>query len=675
MPNLFKTKHGEPEARWASLKDQLDFRKGLYVYKPLNKDQPEIRLFTLLKGKPTDKIRILIYVTTLLDYYAPQIPVFEAISYAWGDPKDTAELFVGRGGRTLSVTRNLGTALSHLRYEDRDRTLWADAICINQADLVERGNQVQRMAGIFRTAERVLVWTGIEENDSSYALNHVAAMDTAKLGNPLLNPLSPISKRMTPCGEREAKALASFMKRSCFTRLWIWPEIWLGRRNATVHCGNHDIPWSQLEDVVMCLYRKWALGHLVDSDWHEVIDSAWTLFLLCQIVGGQFSLLSLVYQCKMCQCSNPLDRVYAVLSIVDPSDKALRIVPDYTKPEVDVFQDICLAYVENMKSLIFLQYCAMTEESSAPSWVPRFDPKFDLSVSPHDSYPGNADGNSAADAKYLGEGVLGVTGIGWDTVDTVDMPFVECQRSLEAIVAKLCDWKPADAYKKPYMAGGTLLEAYCRTLCAGAFRDEFMPSGEGLPDFDRLINFLKSHLELSAEVRSKWLAKNLENGLHSDLRFVANQQELGKIFVTREKDAFGVVYGSVLPGDKVCILLGLQSPICLRRVESGQYQVVGTCYIHGLMNGEALLGPLPPNIRRRVDRAADDPAFSTHLIYEDIQSGTKDHRDPRIMELLGDSVTRDDTEVYQGYLQEARSLMTPEKLMERNIPLETFELI
>lgn len=43
--------------------------------------------------------------------------------------------------------------------------------------------------------------------------------------------------------------------------------------------------------------------------------------------------------------------------------------------------------------------------------------------------------------------------------------------------------------------------------------------------------------------------------------------------------------------DKVVIILGCASPLVLRAVES-HYELVGECYVHGIMHGEAMRGPL-----------------------------------------------------------------------------------
>ena len=67
------------------------------------------------------------------------------------------------------MTRNLATALRHVKDNWsthfpsrllRDFRLWADALCINQADIAERGRQVLLMADIYSSAELVFAWLG-----------------------------------------------------------------------------------------------------------------------------------------------------------------------------------------------------------------------------------------------------------------------------------------------------------------------------------------------------------------------------------------------------------------------------------------------------------------------------------------------------------------------------------
>lgn len=94
-----------------------------------------------------------------------------ALSYAWGGPRDTLPLEVN--GNVFQITPNLDSALRQLsRMTDR-LVIWADSICINQADLSERANQVKMMGEIYQNAEHVLVWLGEEFEDNDLAMDMI----------------------------------------------------------------------------------------------------------------------------------------------------------------------------------------------------------------------------------------------------------------------------------------------------------------------------------------------------------------------------------------------------------------------------------------------------------------------------------------------------------------------
>ncbi|PMD32080.1 HET-domain-containing protein, partial [Hyaloscypha variabilis F] len=85
---------------------------------------------------------------------------FEALSYVWGRRRQRRAMQLGSSARMFSATENLIVALRHLRYPDRTRTLWVDALCINQKDEREKSLQVGMMGSIYSHAERVLIWLG-----------------------------------------------------------------------------------------------------------------------------------------------------------------------------------------------------------------------------------------------------------------------------------------------------------------------------------------------------------------------------------------------------------------------------------------------------------------------------------------------------------------------------------
>lgn len=115
-------------------------------------------------------------------------PPYEALSYTWGE--EAASVRILLNGEEFMVRPNLAYALAALRISE-PCVLWVDALCINQQDTTERNHQVGMMGGIFRRAERVLVWLGRPSSgwDSSVA----GALEMAKrLGeNPPTSKLPP----------------------------------------------------------------------------------------------------------------------------------------------------------------------------------------------------------------------------------------------------------------------------------------------------------------------------------------------------------------------------------------------------------------------------------------------------------------------------------------------------
>jgi hypothetical protein len=140
------------------VKDTPGRTKG-YFYEAF-KDDLSARPIRLLRLFPAaslgEDIKCELFNTTL---DAKNIVGFEALSYTWGDPETTSPITLH--GKPHHITKNLEVALRHLRYPERERTLWVDALCINQSDFLEENQQVLQMKDIYGGgAQRVVVWLG-----------------------------------------------------------------------------------------------------------------------------------------------------------------------------------------------------------------------------------------------------------------------------------------------------------------------------------------------------------------------------------------------------------------------------------------------------------------------------------------------------------------------------------
>jgi hypothetical protein len=132
--------------------------------------------------------------------------LYEALSYVWGSDKKPLSISIDK--RRLPVTANLHAALTHLRDHFLERIIWVDAICINQKDEIEKGEQVRAMAEIYCKANRVIVWLGEATADDDRTLKaiRIAADDeTTKSSN----------------NATSQQAILALLQRPWFQRIWV----------------------------------------------------------------------------------------------------------------------------------------------------------------------------------------------------------------------------------------------------------------------------------------------------------------------------------------------------------------------------------------------------------------------------------------------------------------------
>lgn len=111
------------------------------LYCPLLQGQV-IRLVDLLPGVAHEPVSLRFLITELGHH-----PEYEAVSYVWGDAAQRTSILCN--GRPLEITTSLDAVFKRVRYPDRSRLLWADAVCINQQHNGERSHR-QFSTFIFR---------------------------------------------------------------------------------------------------------------------------------------------------------------------------------------------------------------------------------------------------------------------------------------------------------------------------------------------------------------------------------------------------------------------------------------------------------------------------------------------------------------------------------------------
>jgi hypothetical protein len=141
-----------------------------FEYPPLDPSDP--RAFRVLKLLPSsnekDPIRCELRNRTLDENIK-----YEALSYAWGQVAPSCPVIINDEA-VVNVTESCVDALRSLRGRSHRRTLWVDAICINQDDndtsRREKNHQVKCMFEIYKNAQCVLIWLGPEESGTARTL-------------------------------------------------------------------------------------------------------------------------------------------------------------------------------------------------------------------------------------------------------------------------------------------------------------------------------------------------------------------------------------------------------------------------------------------------------------------------------------------------------------------------
>jgi hypothetical protein len=137
--------------------------KAVFKYEPLEHFD-SIRLLLLEPAEDTTAELRASFRTVRLGDAAS----YEAISYVWGPAVFSDSIAICQ--KSLNVTESIASALKAMRFPIKERILWADAICINQNDLIEKQRQVAMMGDIYKTASRVLIWLGCGNDKTDCAI-------------------------------------------------------------------------------------------------------------------------------------------------------------------------------------------------------------------------------------------------------------------------------------------------------------------------------------------------------------------------------------------------------------------------------------------------------------------------------------------------------------------------
>ncbi|KAI0902598.1 hypothetical protein F4806DRAFT_491069 [Annulohypoxylon nitens] len=546
-----------------------------YTYKSLK--DGELRLFILFPGKKYDRLKGAIFTCPSIE--AAKTTPYRTLSYEWGSNQQSyMPLFTHEG--IISLRTTLHTMLKHLRQETSPVILWVDAICINQEDVNEKTQQILLLPRIFQNAVCTLAFFSVEGHfdEAIKTLLQIRARDLyGSCSEKWPESLLPIPVSWAPHSSNEV-TLAPTVR---------------------IVCGSWMVDWNEIYEAVVVLQRKVQLSSAIFNSWKPFMTIShmrgW------EVRRSRWNMLKLLNTFSYADSTLKRDRFFSLLGLA--SDGNLEAFqPDY---RADVtFESIACrfgnAFIDQGHGIQLLYQAGLSQQPDRfPSWLP------DLTV-PQTSnllryreqgavYRASAD--KREEIYCFPPRLLAVKGYLVDEIDQISRSMNN--RSIEARFEYL---------QEIDMMIGDMAKIYS-SIDKGELIWQVPVAGVKQPKaaFSECIDIVESYKafrqQLEREV-SKQKKYHKQDEMADSIRDLAQQKKsigygsllcdnlLGWRFVITRRNFFGVVPGNAQVGDLVSIINGGDVPFLLRKHETQmnplRYNLIGGCYIHGIMLGEAL---------------------------------------------------------------------------------------
>ncbi|KAJ5817097.1 hypothetical protein N7447_009330 [Penicillium robsamsonii] len=568
-----------------------------YLYEPLA--HREIRIVRLYPLTSDNQIRCEIERASI-----DQHPVYEALSYTWGSDTSSIPIQVGSGS-VISVTKNLFVALHALSPVESEspRTIWIDALCINQDDLAEVSHEVSFMKDIYTRASRVFVWLGPAADNSDDVMDYMSTLDgipdllehkkwvyadTGSWDWGECRPWQPLPV--------SSKSVDSFFLRPWFSRVWIQQEAAVNP-NTVVLCGGKEAKWHQLFSLAWSFQKPSSEGFAKDTLSNDGLASS---LLVLNIQSYTYDdvpalLIDILRDITMCGAKDPRDRIYAVQALAHDEDlDKLMLVPDYSQSVASVYTKLAERFLEVQGPFILCWAGRYHQDlDGLPSWVPDWT----LVNNELPSINFKAAGDSQGYSKVNNEDGLRIL----STHGT--------------IISSICALTDPPAIFVPFrdqMSDRIIFESFRKHVNACV---ELSQTRNGAPrsedskralwrvlvaDNDRNWSRLPKDYGEDLDTFPAWLASFEEqqtpSTIPSSYMELIETMDIRGAFSRRRLaiDSNGnmcFVPRTTILGDLIAIVAGLAMPLVVRSMEKGRLEIIGECYVHECMDGEAWSEP------------------------------------------------------------------------------------
>lgn len=432
----------------------------------------------------------------------------------------------------------------------------------------------------------------------------------------------------------------SLLTDEAHSRVWTLQEAALARSNIC-YCGPDTFDLLNLTRAAAWLIYNY---YFVDpqlrlqcsyaADMNDLVDNTYGYHRLHgDKLPGPLYLLDLSQQRL---ATNPIDKLYGILGMLTDAreNQSLDVFPDYMKSLAEAFSDASWCLICEDGDLTILDYVRHRhwddsdayEQNQAllrhdpddqkdrdrhtfPSWVPQLHLTKDMSEDPNflslsfDACLGKKSSAPTLNPSGI-ESCLSFDGLRIGAVvekcDRMTAASIDCSDSLRSVFARVDDmveryistsWNGnanlalattliagVDVHCKPATPATEKAHSTLRNLLARPSCHEVPSSVAHLPP--------DAPLNLTQAVQYR---EAMATGCMNRSFFICSTSTLTLGETERMSYAMGLGPHFMREGDIVAVLYGLRFPAILRPVAGGEkWMFLGTCYLHGVMAGEAM---------------------------------------------------------------------------------------
>ncbi|WAO93335.1 HET-domain-containing protein [Fusarium falciforme] len=603
-----------------------------YQYEPLEDPRINIRLLTVFGDDFKAPLRSRLEEISLDDR-----PTYLALSYVWGRPTTKRNLQIN--DRIFKIQPTVFDALRRFRAEFGAFSIWIDAICINQDDLDERSAQVTVMRRIYESAKMVLVYLG--ETEKGRELKHL--FDSVMKFLPRSGECrdskidwNSLNKYGLPdVLSSRWHQLVQFFSHPWFLRVWTFQESLVARRSTFVQ-GDCSINQVDLFALVHQMVNVHGLHHYVDRTPRMQLSPMHSAAQRCNAIAMAQSpiavnllpqfwirqpLIMLLRENIGAKATDFRDHIFALLGVSKEAEEP-SLQPDYKESVDDTYKRVGKYMAENGFLPLLLQCTPNNNPPDWPSWIPRWHEPgshiLGIERAMCMSSLFTAAGRSVQNFRWqpghslFGRGMvvdtiahMGSRSLVVSSITQVGSPEDLYPRVLHGLIEAFSMFCP----RHPYVTGEPKSAVLWRlSVCDQMHLSSLKAPKSFQQDLARFLSVAKEgvryqyleqgdaqlerlHLDIGMMLESmpELSLRVEEDPVYEENEFLTKSGAFlaRHVRCVTTRGYIGQVFQDVEVGDKVALLQGCDIPLILRPAGNGAYTYITTCYIHGIMYGEA----------------------------------------------------------------------------------------